>query len=71
VPQQNYDAAQAISQTDVHSANIIGAYDPFTLASTVGLTGHAAAQINPYANDHASLAGAAYFQNAAAFAQPV
>jgi PAB-dependent poly(A)-specific ribonuclease subunit 3 len=69
---QNYDIGQVMAQTDPNSAaNIMSTYDPFSLGSTVGLAGHTQAQINPYATDHASLAGAAYFHNAGTFAQPV
>jgi hypothetical protein len=69
---QSYDSGQVMSQTDAHSAaNMIGSYDPFALASTVGLAGHVATQMNPYAADQSSLASAAYFHNASTFAQPV
>ena len=60
---QSYESSQVVPQAASH----IGAYDPFA-----GLgTAHAQQQLNPYASDAASLAGAAYFHSAGTFAQPV
>jgi hypothetical protein len=70
VPQTEY-----IQQPDptAAAANLLGYSDPFALTPGVqGITNnHVAASLHPYAQDASSLSGAAYYQNAGAFAQPV
>lgn len=64
--QTNYDLGSASAATATPESNL-SSYDPFSAPI-------APAQFNPYANDHANLAGAtaaAYFQNQGAYASPL
>jgi hypothetical protein len=74
VPQTEYPT-QILQQTDPNTAaaNIMGYADPFAIATGVqGIANnHAAATLNPYAQDATTLSGTSYYQSASTFAQPV
>ena len=74
VPSTDY-ASQIVQQSDSNAAaaTMLGYTDPFAMASGVqGISSsHVAATLNPYAQDPSSMTGAAYYQSANAFAQPV
>jgi hypothetical protein len=74
VPQTEF-SNQILQQADPNAtaANMMGYPDPFAMASSVqGIANnHAAATLNPYAQDATSLTQAAYYQSTSTFAQPV
>ncbi|KAF2138147.1 uncharacterized protein K452DRAFT_301508 [Aplosporella prunicola CBS 121167] len=55
------------------SAAALNSFDTFAVSSAMGGISPAnhAAQLNPYSQETAAMAGAAYFQNAAGFTQPI